>query len=239
MRCAVVVAGLLLGACDGTGDATLRFTAWGEEYIEDRIPAADFDDGWEVTFDVFDVEISGVVADGETLPGRFVVDLASPSNGAGHTLGTMVVPASGSPMVSWSIDAISVRGHATRAEEDGTATMKAFDWSFVGPMHYLDCDTGTPLSEGETTDVVLTVHADHLFYDDLDSETPNVVFDLIAASDADEDGDVTMGELEQMSITGQTRYQVGGRDISDLRAFIEAQAPTVGHINGEGHCEIE
>ena len=66
---------------------------------------------------------------------------------------------------------------------------------------------------------------------------PNVAFDLIAASDANADGAVTQEELAAVDITAEARYQVGSHDIKDLWSFIAYQATTVGHINGEGHCE--
>jgi len=226
---------LLSAACDSdVGNTSLRIAAWGEDYIEEGIPAETFSDGWRVDFASFSVTISGVDADGEPLPGSFTVDLAEPSDGMGHDLGTLEVAASGTPLVSWTIETFEIRGSATKGD-----VVKAFDWTFEPAAHYVDCDTGTPLSEGEVTDVILTVHADHLFYDDLDSSEPNVAFDLVAAADADDDGTVTMEELEGTDITSEVRYQVGSRDIGDLRGFIEAQARTVGHINGEGHCEIE
>lgn len=228
---------LLLFACDtdaDVGETTLRFAAWGEDFIEEGIPAETFVDGWQVEFESFSVVLSGVDADGEALPGSFEVDLAEPSGGMGHALGMLDVAAAGTPMVSWTVETLEVRGRATQGE-----VTKAFDWMFEPQARYVACDTGTPLSEGEVMDVILTVHADHLFYDDLDSEEPNVAFDLIAAADGDGDGTVTMDELRGQDIRSQVRYQVGGRDIEDLHAFIAAQARTVGHINGEGHCEIE
>ncbi|MCR9163756.1 MAG: hypothetical protein ACE37F_16455 [Nannocystaceae bacterium] len=225
---------LSTGCDDSTGDSTLRFAAWGEDFIEQGIPADEFVDGWDLTFDSFAVSIEGVSADGESLPGSFDVELTRESGGMGHELGTLVVPADGVPMVSWTITSLAASGSATR---DGVT--KSFDWSFDVSPRYIECDTETPLVEGETTDVFLTVHGDHLFFDDLDSSEPQVAFDLIAEADANDDGEVTLDELRGQSLDGQVRYQVGGRDIDSLYGFIEAQALLVGHINGEGHCEIE
>ena len=36
----------------------------------------------------------------------------------------------------------------------------------------------------------------------------------------------------------QERYGVGSLPISDLRAFVTHQVGTVGHIDGEGHCDV-
>lgn len=227
---------VLLSACDSAsdGESTLRFAAWGEDFIEQGIPADEFVDGWELTFDSFVVSIEGIEADGESLPGSFDVELVEPTDGAGHELGTMVLPSGGVPMVSWQITSVSARGAATR--DDVT---KTFDWVFDVSPRYVECDTGTTLVDEETTDVFLTVHGDHLFFDDLDSSEPQVAFDLIADADADDDGAVSLDELRGQSLDGQVRYQVGSRDIDSLYGFIEAQALLVGHINGEGHCETE
>ncbi len=227
---------LLLSACDDdvAGESTLRFAAWGEDFIEQGIPADEFVDGWDLAFDSFVVSIDEVDADGESLPGSFEVDLSEPTDGRGHQLGTMTVPAGRVPMVSWRVTSVSARGAATRG-----GVTKTFDWAFDVSPKYVACDTATPLVDGETTDVFLTVHGDHLFFDDLDSDAPQVAFDLIAEADADGDGSITLDELRGQSLGGQVRYQVGARDIETLYGFIEAQARLVGHINGEGHCELE
>jgi len=259
MKRVLAMVGLLLCSCDdaSTGEGTLRVTAWGEGFIEEGIPAEAFVDGWSVTFEAFVVSLDAINAEGVSLPGAYVFDLSQPSAGAGQELGPLSVPAGQAPSLSWSLSAATedavtdvdgkvleamvgagaslwARGVATRGDE-----LKTFDWALDIAPRYVDCDTGVPVLRDETTDAVLTVHADHLFYDDLDSEEPNVAFDLIAGADADGDGAVTVAELQAQSLSGQTRYQVGGRDIDNLHGFILAQARTVGHINGEGHCAIE
>jgi len=236
MKRALAALLFLFCACDDddAGESTLRVTAWGEDFIEQGIPADAFVDGWSVTFDTFVVSVSEVDADGVVLAGTYEVELSQPSDGEGHELDALTVPAGSAPGLSWSLSTRLVRGIATRGDET-----KSFEWALDVSSRYVDCDTETVLKQDETTDAVLTVHADHLFYDDLDSEDPGVAFDLIAAADVDGDGAVTLAELQAQSLSGQTRYQVGGRDIDNLHGFIEAQARTLGHINGEGHCEIE
>jgi hypothetical protein len=96
---------------------------------------------------------------------------------------------------------------------------------------------------GNAVTMQSTIHADHLFYDDAVSPEPAVAFQIIADADTDADGIVTMAELDAKSILAETRYQVGsnttpdGDPIENLRQYIELQATTLGHINGEGHCE--
>ncbi len=252
------LAGLLLGACDSepTEQTTLRVSVYGEEFTEDRIPTEAFIDGWEVEFSRFTIAISDVEVDGEPLDGSFVLDLTEDSQGAGHELGTMMVPALDSPSLSFSVQpptaatpvsatdedvaemvaqgsSVVAEGQATRGDE-----VIRFSWSFATTTRYAQCEGTADLASDPEPTTELTIHVDHLFYDDLDSEEPNVAFDLIASADADGDGEVTAAELRAVDITSETRYQVGSREITDLWSFIEAQIGTLGHIDGEGHCEF-
>ena len=102
-------------------------------------------------------------------------------------------------------------------------------------------DAATTGALGQT--LTISVEETVLRYDKAERErwSPNVAFDLIAAADdagdGDGDGDVTRAELEATDITGEARYGVGNAtDVTDLWAFIDRQASTVGHIDGEGHC---
>jgi hypothetical protein len=250
--------GLLLGACaEDSGPATLRITAYGEEFIEDRIPADVFVDGWDVEFSRFLVAISEVEADGVRADETFIVDLAVPSGGEGHELTTLELPAGGRPRLGFRVGPVAddavlsappdldlapltgtgaslwVVGQATKGDQ-----AIEFAWAFATDTRYVECQSTAELVEGGAATSQLTIHADHFFYDDLDSEEPNVAFELVASADADADGEVTAEELRALDITSQARYQVGSRDITDLWSFIEAQTGTLGHIDGEGHCEL-
>lgn len=248
---------LFLGACDGepAGDGTLRVTIYGEEFIEEGIPADAFVDGWAVVFDRFIIAVDDIDADGEPLPGQHVFDLVQASGGAGHDVGSLMLPAGTVEELSYRIapagsDAVAatatdtdvadmqaggfsliVEGTATRGEES-----IALQWGFTTSTRYSPCETKQPLTAGGEARSQITIHADHLFYDDLESSVPDVAFDLIATADADANGTATNGELHAVDITTQSRYQVGSRDIADLHGFIEAQTATLGHIDGEGHC---
>ena len=54
---------------------------------------------------------------------------------------------------------------------------------------------------------------------------------------------ITLAELAAKDIRSETRYQVGslrdpdGATVTNLKQYLEVQAGTLGHINGEGHCE--
>ena len=248
---------LLLCACPrDPGDTELRVSAYGEEFIEDRIPADVLVDGWEIDFSRFLVAISEVEADGVPLEGAFVVDLTQSSGGEGHELGTVTLPAEGSPALGFRVAPTSQATPVSATDDDvatlvdagasfwveGTASKGgqtvSFAWAFTTDTRYVECHSTAALAEGQGAKSQLTFHADHLFYDDLDSETPNVAFDLVASADTDADGEVTEAELRALDISGQSRYQVGSRDVTDMWSFIEVQTGTVGHIDGEGHCEV-
>jgi hypothetical protein len=260
---------LLAVACSDQ-PGTITATVYGEEFIEEGIPAEVFGDGWSVAFDRFLVSIGGTAAragDGGREvgdPGFFLVDLAQPSGGEGYTLSTFEAPggtydrfgyqlapdAAAAPVNVSAADAaamktagysIWVKGSAT----NGAAT-KTFDWGFTLKLAHARCEVAAKLDGGDVT-MQATIHADHFFYDDAVSEEPNVMFQLVADADgaagAPADGAITMAELAAVDIRAQTRYQVGsnrdaaGKEITNLRQYIELQATTLGHINGEGHCD--
>lgn len=244
------------GQTESQGEGMLRVTVYGEEYIEDQIPAADVVDGWKIQFSTFLVGLDGIEADGTPVPGAWVFDLTQASGGTGHEVDAISMPAGRVEHLDYRVGPVSAPdgGTATAAQielmtsmgygvyVEGTADKGgrslSFGWGFSGSTRYVQCETAQGLQAGAEATSQITIHADHLFYDDLDSSEPNVAFDLIASADADGDGNVTPDELRAVDITGQTRYQVGSRDITDLWSFIEAQIGTLGHIDGEGHCEI-
>lgn len=234
-----------------------QIIAYGEEYVEDHIPATDVVDGWRIEFSEFLIVLANVEAksaSGEMTSSdeSVVLDLKKSSGGVGHPTLTIDSVAGEVESVSYSVVpaaatttspnasaedlqkmqdgeySIYVRGVASRGAEE-----KTFTWGFKTSTVYSNCET-----EGVAgiTPSWLTIHADHFFYDDFLDE-PNVAFDLIAAADTDGDGDVTEAELRALDITGETRYQVGSLPITNLWEFIEAQSKTLGHIDGEGHCD--
>jgi hypothetical protein len=265
MRDLFVIASILLAACsEDTGSITA--TAYGEELIEEGIPADAFVDGWTVSFDKFLVSIGNAKAqaghdhDEVGFDGFYVVDLAKGSNGEGQELATFDAPGGTYDHYGYQLEpdanatnvnadeadvtalktngySIWVRGTATK----GTDT-KTFDWGFRMRLTYAHCEAGMTI-DGDNVAMQSTIHADHLFYDDAISDEPNVAFDLFAEADANADNTVTLDELAAKDIRTQTRYQVGstrdveGKEITNLRQFLEYQTTTVGHINGEGHCE--
>ena len=129
---------------------------------------------------------------------------------------------------------VYIAGSATKGEE-----VKTFAWGFATRTQYKACESEALVKAATSATVQLTIHGDHLFYDDLFSETPSVRFDLIAAADGDGDGDITQAELEAVDLRPLENYQVGSTGITDLWKFVEHLTSTLGHIDGEGHCESE
>ena len=247
---------LSLVACDASRrEATMRVSMYGEPLVEDGIPGHAFVDGWSVDFSRFLVSVSDVAADDTVLDGARLYDLSVRSMGEGHLVGELEVPAGPQDHLEFRIAPATTfvggntpdddralmlsQGHSIYAE--GRATrgddVIAFAWGFDTQTRYSHCHIDQDLADGDFGEAQMTIHADHLFYDDLDSEEPNIAFDLLAAADTNADGRIEADELAAVDIRSESRYQVGSRDISDLRSFVTAQTRTLGHIDGEGHCE--
>lgn len=141
---------------------------------------------------------------------------------------------------------VYVAGTASKADE-----RKHFAWGFSEPVRYASCvdvrggqqTSGVVVGDGAEVEAQLTIHGDHLFYDDLASPEAKLRFEVIAAADADDDGEVTLVELADVQLADlsadQGSYGVGAFDVDDMRAFVEAATQSLGHFDGEGHCRPE
>lgn len=201
---------------------------------------------------------------GGRLTGSQVVDLVEPGP---HELGQLVnLEARAWNDVSYSILPVDARTerHSSASPDDvalarqagasiyveGTAVkgsdVKTFAWAFTHGTRYTECvqvdgrrvTPGIVVTNGGTEAVELTIHGDHLFYDDLVSEDAVLRFEPIAAADADSDGDVTLEELAAVPLVSipEGTYGTGNADIDDLGAFVRALTTSLGHFRGEGHC---
>ncbi len=263
---------LVAAACGDDGDGamgSITAYAWGEGFIEEGIPAGDVADGWAISFDSFLVSTGNFAAKaGENsaevgAPRYFMVDLALPTGDEGHELVTFDAPGGAYDHYGYGLrpdanaEAVNVsaadatamkaagygvwvRGSATK---DGVT--KTFDWGFTTKLGYAHCEMAATI-DGDNVKMVSTFHADHLFYDSLTSEEPDVRFQLLADADGiggTPDGAITMEELAMKNIAAESNYQVGslrdpdGAEITNLRQYLTVQQSTLGHINGEGHCE--
>jgi hypothetical protein len=144
----------------------------------------------------------------------------------------------------------------------GTATKsdvtKLFAWGFAIGTRYRRCHSeqngkdefGVVVTNNSSVDVELTTHGDHLYYDRLqESPNPAIVtslrFDTLAAADANEDGEITLEELnaadlyvESCSDKPVACYDPSGLDARTQGAFLSSLARTIGHFRGEGECTI-
>lgn len=229
MKRALVLA--VLAACgDGGGEGTVSVQAYGESFIEDGIPAGDMSDGWAVRFERFEVEIHDVLLGGETVAGPLRVDLAS---GQGpQEIARRVVPSGDHTGSGFTLSRIEIVGTASRDAEE-----KSFSWTIDEPTTYADCETTTSVEDGGEATFQITVHADHLFFDSLVAEDPAMRFQSLAEADADGDGAITEAELAAADIGDYDPGSEGG--IDDLRAWLLAQSRTLGHVDGEGHCQAQ
>jgi len=256
----ILLSAVLLSACT-FGHSPLDVHIYGEEFIEAGIPAEVFADAWALRFDKFlvsvgEVEVTRAGAEGGVYARNYqIFDLTRPSDGAGHEVAS-------TPVVDGQYDdtqfvvapaADAVAGNASEADLElmragghsvyvageatkGDVTMR-FGWGFATRTSYTRCESLAEVVGNVMANVELTIHGDHLFYDDLFAEEPAVRFDLVAGADADGDGEVTQAELVVVDLRPLENYQVGSTDIVDLWHFIEHQTTTLGHIDGEGHCE--
>lgn len=211
------------------GEGTIRVTAWGESYIEDGIPASAVDDGWAVTFERFAVSLRDVTMAGQPVSTPATIELAAPSSGQGHPVGSATVPAGDHTAAIFTVTQLSIRGQATKG-----ATTKTFDWVLEPATRYDECEATTSVPSGGEATFQITVHADHLLYDSLASNTPRVLFQPLADADTNGDGVITRPELAATDIGAYDPGSGGG--INDLWTWLTALSQTVGHVNGEGHC---
>ena len=218
-----------LMACGTEDQGTLVLTAYGETFIEEGIPASDVDDGWAIQFSHFRVSLADVAVGGEAISAPPSVDLTQPSSGTGQTLGSIPVSEGEYTKARFTLSRVEVEGTATK-----TTTTKSFDWVFDRATQYHDCDAKTRVKANAQATFQVTVHADHLFYDSLVSEAPQILFQPLADADEDNDGNITASELATRDIGSYDPGSEGG--INDLWAWLNALATTLGHADGEGHC---
>lgn len=290
----VLLAGLASVACgtsDPTGSGgkgTLTFTTWGEEYVEDEIPAdskevTGFVDGWSLRYSKFLVNFQNIqVADAKghvtaSLDGSLlfdnhvkgvkpIVSFDSVEAKAWAQVSYEIAPVSGDTILDNSAteddrQRMEDAGYSFYAE--GTATKddvaKHFAWGFAIGTRYVECHSeqdgkdeyGVVVTNNSEVELQLTTHGDHLYYDRLEaSPNPAIVtslrFDTLAAADADEDGEITLEELDAAALNTKSCsdkavpcYDPSGLGAATQGAFTTSLARTIGHFRGEGECSIE
>ena len=191
----------VLAACGGSdsdGQGRVDFSTWGEEYIEDAIPAEDVEDGWTLRFTKFLI-VLGRVRVAETADGAAAAEMGGfklfdmTQAGAKPVVSFAELPAKPYRFVSFEVAPattdVELAG-ATDADKermvtggysvyvDGSATKdgveKTFSWGFSERSVYERCSgerggrptEGVVVTTGGTADPEITIHGDHLFYDD-------------------------------------------------------------------------
>ncbi len=233
---ALVTVLLAIGCSDeketAVAEGAVSLDIYGESFIEDGIPSDEMADGWSVLFDEFTVEATDIRVADVTAAGPFMMDISASSGGEGHNLTTINVPEGSHTGSAYTITSVMARGSATK--DDVT---KTFEWDLSSVTTvYTACETTTEVAEGSASSFQLTIHADHFFYDSLVSEEPSVVFQPLADADADMDGVITQSELESADIGS---FDPGNAEVENLWDWLIAQTATLGHVDGEGHCDAE
>ena len=114
-----------------------------------------------------------------------------------------------------------------------------------------DDTDGLVIGDGAAAEAQLTIHLDHLFFDDYAIEDPVLRFDPMAAM-APPEGPLTLEDLaaqdnlsDLVDADGaplELGYDPGSEFEpvpENLRDFVIAAGTTTGHFNGEGHCDYE
>jgi hypothetical protein len=140
---------------------------------------------------------------------------------------------------------VHVEGSAT--SQDGT--QKTFNWSFAPATLFQSCHgeqdgkdvEGVLVTNGGNQNVELTVHGDHFFYDDLQAEDAVPRFQALADSDANQDGNITLAELDAVPLytipASKGTYGTGALgNVNTLGDYERTLARTIGHYRGEGSC---
>ncbi|MBX3249578.1 MAG: hypothetical protein KF901_20545, partial [Myxococcales bacterium] len=148
--------------------------------------------------------------------------------------------------------ALWIEGVASRGAE-----RVAFAFGFDLDVDNVRCESGVDdtqglvVREGALTEAELTFHLDHLFFDSYATDDPALRFDAMAAVATD--GALSLDDLIAQSITDvrdaegepltddgvPVVYDPGDLSLAapNLREFIRAAATTIGHFQGEGHCD--
>ena len=199
-----------------------------------------------------------------------VFDMTKKATGNPKTLATFELEAKAWPNVSYQVGPISddatagdlavdadvtlLRTDQASVHVEGTATSqtgdtKTFNWSFSPATLFEGCHgqqdgkevDGVIVTNGGNQNVELTVHGDHLFYDDLQSEEAVPRFQALADADANQDGEVTLEELDQVPLytipIEKGTYGTGALgNVNTLGDYERTLSRTIGHYRGEGSC---
>jgi hypothetical protein len=143
-----------------------------------------------------------------------------------------------------------MEGTARKADRD-----VKFSWGFPLAIDVMHCQNGLDGTDGivvrdnAVTNGEITIHLDHLFFDNWAVAEPNLRFDALAEM-APEGRPLSLSDLRAQDNLSDLKgadgepldlaYDPGSAFHpvpTNLDEFINAAAETTGHWNGEGHCE--
>ncbi len=127
-----------------------------------------------------------------------------------------------------------------------------FDLCASSPVRYGPCELGGMegvVVSGTGSDVALTIHGDHLFFNGFPEGEEGGVerqAQWLADCDLNLDGEVTQAELESIQIAdlaavaefelGGAPSVPGGGSLDTAWNYVRTQLATQGHLGGEGEC---
>ncbi len=117
----------------------------------------------------------------------------------------------------------------------------------------VDDTDGLVVPNNSIVNAQVTIHLDHLFFDTFATDEARLRFEPWAAA-AEGDGIITLEDLETQLLAdlrdrnGDPLLDGGGNPVvydpgplllpaNNLREYVHAAATTMGHFNGEGHCD--
>lgn len=258
----------LLAACSEVGEGQVTFQAWGEEAPVEGFSSSDLADGWAVTFDrwltafgeptlVSADDGSDIARDDRvwvadwtrTVSPVDLTELTAPARRHDVAFSVMVPPADAVALEGVSEDDVAllrdngwthwIEGSAT----DGTDTY-TFGWELQRQVRLVRCESGRDGNPGVAVpaegnlNAVLTLHADHLLWDQLGTEEADMRFGPLTQADANGDQHLSMDELAALNVS-DIGYETAGIDIEDsIQAFIEFSVAIGMHLDGDGLCVV-
>jgi hypothetical protein len=233
----LAIATALLTSCEPPV-ATAKFTTWGEEYIEDGLPAqmgstTGFVDGWSVKYSKFLIVFKDLtVADAAgkvvtklggakayDLTKKGPVELLSASVASGKYEQVSYVIAPDANVAAGNLDAADLELLKTRNASLivlGTATkgstMKTFEWTFALDTLYQDCEKAEMGGKGVVLPVGTTTTTQLTVHGDHffydDLQSPTTKLRFQAIADADTNADGKV-TLEELALVQLTSLPAG------------------------------
>lgn len=236
---------LAAAGCGGSG--TVHFTTYGEDFIEQEIPAADFEDGWSLQFSKFLITLGEVHLDKHdgtegprmTTPRVFDVHAPGPHDVVTFSdvpaerwdaVGFAIAPATNATAGNASSDDVAfMNSSGNSIFVEGSATLgavtKTFSWAFTTNTLYSHCENeelgdGVAVPNGGEETVQLTIHGDHFVYDHLQADDAVLRFQALADADVSPaDGEVTLEELAAVDLTSLPIDQYGTGSASGINTL--------------------